>query len=206
MTILYKIVTRHTREVLEDFVNFTYRVKYPKGRFRLCVLGAGLLILSMYATKIPAFMYIFAVLGVVILGFAFARPFLAVKRLSRNDELYLKQSGIEFVFGQSGFEVYNELEEKKSTVKYGEITAVYKDKRNYLLSINNEQLHFMPYRDFSIGDAVQFNKFIEDKTNKKVINLNMPLRERMRKLNTDRRHAEALHDQKIEDKKNAKKK
>lgn len=206
MTILYKVVTRHTREVLEDFVNFTYRVKYPKGRFRLCVLGAGLLILSLYATKIPAFMYIFAGLGVAILGFALVRPFLAVRRLSRNDELYLKQSGLEFVFGQSGLEMYNELEEKRSIVKYGEITAVYKDKRNYLLSINNEQLHFMPYRDFCIGDVVQFKMFIEDKTNKKVIDLNMPLRERMRKLNTDRKHAEALHDQKLAEMKNAKKK
>ncbi|MGL6197614.1 MAG: YcxB family protein [Lachnospiraceae bacterium] len=206
MTILYKVVTGHTREVLEDFVNFTYRVKYPKGRFRLCVLGAGLLILSLYATKIPAFMYIFAVLGVTILGFALVRPFLAVRRLSRNDELYLKQSGIEFVFGQSGLEVYNELEKKKSIVKYGEITAVYKDKRNYLLSINNEQLHFVPYRDFCIGDAVHFQKFIEDKTNKTVIDLCMPLIERMRKLNADRKRAEALHDQKIADKKNMKKK
>lgn len=65
--------------------------------------------------------------------------------------------------------------------------------------MNNEELYVLPFKDFNMGDAEAFEKFLESKTKTGVIPLKMPLKERIQLMNKMRKAAEAEQDRKIEE-------
>ena len=99
-------------------------------------------------------------------------------------------------------------EVKGRHVQYGELTQVYKDQRNYYLWINDEDVQVLPRADFVAGEEAMFETFISHKIRKEVIPLQLPLKKRLAVMNTARKQAEAMHDEKIvkkrEERKNAK--
>lgn len=46
MTVKYRVKTKHTKELLKEFVKFSFRVNHPKTTFRLFVIGVGFLIIG----------------------------------------------------------------------------------------------------------------------------------------------------------------
>jgi len=202
MTTVYRVVTKHTKQVLKDFIRFTYKVNYPKSTFRLCVIAAGFFILALFLQHQPLAMGFSIVIGFAVFVFTFTRHLIAFSKLTKQDENYQNQTEIEFTFGQSEFIICRL--ETENHIKYGEISNVYQDKRNYYLLINKEDLQVIPRSDFAFGNSSEFERFISHKIGKEVNDLYIPFKERMKRMNESRKQAEEMHDEKIEMKKQQK--
>lgn len=203
MNIVYKAVTKHTKQMLRDFVRFTYRMQYPKSTFRLCVFGTGMWVLTPFFKGDMLLRILFAVLGGVIVVFALTRHLIAANRLAEHDEYYQKQTEITFLFEEKEFSIQTGSDTVH--MKYAEISQVYKDKRNYYLWINNEDVQVVPRIDFVTGDEQAYETFISQKINEEVQPLYLPLRKRLSLMNEARKQAEKLHDEKIKKKKEERK-
>ncbi|MGO5053758.1 YcxB family protein [Lachnospiraceae bacterium LCP25S3_G4] len=179
MTPVYKVKTKHEKEVLKAFIKLTYRVRHPKSTSRLCIFGIMLFFLA-YAFNGTLGTYICAGLGGVFIVFAFTRQNIALRKLMANDELYQKQTEVQFTFGESEWVIHNGLSDPKQHIKYGEINVAYKDSQYYYLSVNNQELHVLPRKDFIQGDEEAFQDFLEGKIGEPLKPLNIPRKEKWR--------------------------
>jgi len=168
------------------------------------VIGAGFLILAMFLTHQQLAMVFCILFGMLVIIFAFTRHLIAFRKLSKHDLNYLNQNEIEFVFRQAEFIIQGAGTKLDERVKYGEISNAYKDKRNYYLLINEEDLQVIPYQDFAAGTYLEFESFIANKIGKPVNDMNIPFKERLRMINEKRKQAEAIHDEKIKKKRQEK--
>lgn len=198
MTILYSVNSRHTKEVLEDFIRFDGKIRHPMTKIHLSILGIGFLALSWLLRGETGPMLVSLLLGILLFGtFLFSRK-IAFYKLSVNDEDYKNQNEILYEFGQSGIHINSPAWTDDIRVKYGEINALYEDKKNYYVSRNNEELYLLPFRDFTKGDVESFRGFMEQQTKKRWMNTQLPLRERLRLMNEARKEADRRHDEAVE--------
>lgn len=207
MTILYKIRLKHTKEVLKDFIKFSYKINHPKSAFRLLTFGTCCILIGFVALGYNTFLtFAGFIMGAFLLIMLLLRNQIAFVRLAGNDKLYQEQNDILLEFGEAKFFIQDSKDENLQEIKYGEIHQVFKDKKNYYLLINNEDLQILPYDKFELGKAAEFATFIERKIKKAVIDMSIPFKERLKMMNTARKQAEALHDQRLERRKKEKKK
>ena len=54
MTPIYKVATKHTEEVLKDFIKFSYKVKNPRTGLKLCLFAGCFIILTVAFRDIPS--------------------------------------------------------------------------------------------------------------------------------------------------------
>ncbi|MGC4020344.1 MAG: YcxB family protein, partial [Muricomes sp.] len=194
MVPIYKVTTRHTRQVLKDFIKFTYRVKNPSATIRLYTLAGCFFVLAAAVKDFKIQMTVFAVIGIIIFLFTLLRPEIAFSKLAKNDPNYAQQSEILFNFDMGGFVIENKAITSEQKVKYSHITDFYRDTRNYYISVNNEEIHILPYSDFKLGNEKDFAAFIKARTNKDVFELKVSLKEKMKRLRVDMKLAEQQHD------------
>ena len=179
MTPVYEVKTKHTQKVLEDFITFTYKIKYPRVTMNLVILSMCFLAFA-YVVRGGTGMYVFAVLAAVVFLFAMLRKKIGVSKLKKVDVNYQKQSEIHLIFGESEFIVENPDMDQNDHVKYGEISYIYGDDVYYYISINNEDLQMLPKTDFTLGDQAAFYDFIMDKTKKPVRPVHIPWKMRFK--------------------------
>lgn len=201
MVALYKVATRHTKQVLKDFIKFTYKVKNPKANLRLYTLAGCFFVISAAYRELKTEMIVCASLGILILLFTFFRHEIAFFRLAKSDPNYKQQSEIIFSFDMGEFAIQTDGIVSPEKLKYSQITSFYKDSRNYYIGINNEELHILPYSDFQLGNVKEFSAFIKGKVKKEVVELKVPLKEQIRHGREAMKLAEKQHDQRIAEKK-----
>ncbi|MEF9916677.1 MAG: YcxB family protein [Lachnospiraceae bacterium] len=204
MTAKYKVVTKHTKEALEDFVKFTCRIKSPKATYRFCVIAGGFLLLAMFLKDRPVGMIGCGGVGLAILLFAFTRHKIGLRKLMKTDDNYKNQSEMEFIFGQSGFTVANPRGGEAVSYKYGDIVQSFKDNKNYYISVNDE-LFLLPYRDFKLGNNLDFAEFIHGKTGKIMILTKLTWKQKLENFNLARDVVNEEHEKKMAAKKENKK-
>lgn len=168
---------KHSKKVLQQFIQFTYRINSPKAAFRMCVFASCFFLLA-YAFRGGQAMYILCAIGLGIIAFAFFRKYIAFFKLAGNDPNYQSQADIYLTFGENEFTI-NQPEQKEQHVKYKELSHIYEEEETYYLNINNEELHVLPKEDFTVGDAADFGKFIETKTGKKFLQTSFTIKERI---------------------------
>ena len=178
MTPVYEVKTTHTQKVLEDFIKFTYRIKYPRVTTHLLILSACFAAFA-YFTRGGVGMYIFIVLAVLLAGFTLNRHRISFRKLAKVDKNYQNQSEIHLVFGESEFHIENIDLDQNERITYAEISFVYVDDNNYYISINNEDLQLLPKSDFVLGDPTQFYDFLSDKTGQPIRPLYIPWKVRI---------------------------
>lgn len=88
MTVKYRVKTKHTKELLKEFVKFSFRVNHPKTTFRLFVIGVGFLIIGTGMERGSLAMWMCLVIGILLCIFSFARHHIGVMQLKGNDEIY----------------------------------------------------------------------------------------------------------------------
>lgn len=201
MTTVYEVQTKHTKDMLMNFIRFSYKVNHPKSAMRMLVLGIGALMIGVAAIGHHLGIMIggFAVGGALLLLLLFRRR-IAFGRLSRRDPLYQNGGTVDTSFGQAQFLVRSAAQEKPAGYQYAEVDRCYKDKGNYYLLINNQDLQILPFQDFQVGSAAQFEDFLFRKTDKQVINLAIPFKEKLKMLNQARKQVEQNHDQQVAEK------
>ena len=204
MNIVYEVVTKHTRQVLRDFVRFTYQMNHPKATFRLCVFGVGFWVLIPFLQDNLQACMLLGILGAMVIVFAFTRHLIAATKLEKQDECYQNQTDITFLFGHAKLLIQIGDDKKEMHVRYGEISHVYKDKRNYYLWINNEEVQLLPRASFA-GNEEAYEAFMRQKIGGEIVSLSLPLRKRLSRMNEVRKQAEKMHDEKIVKKKEERK-
>lgn len=179
MTPVYEVKTKHTDDVLRAFIKFSNGMNHGNVTFRLCLLGFcfGLIGMAFRGNKS---MYVWMAIGIAVILFALFRTRISFAKLAKNDPNYQNGSGISFLFGHSEFEVKNDEKKEIQHLKYGEITGAYKDKEYYYISVNNEDLHILPLKDFTMGSAEAFDGFLSAKIKKDLMPVNLPLKEKFR--------------------------
>ena len=115
------------------------------------------------ARDMKGFLYTFAALAVLFFTLLVIRKPLAFSKLAKADEIYQNKAGLSFVFGEKEFRVTNSLLGDEKRFKYGEIPFLYSDSTYYYISANNEDLHMLPFADFTLGDPESFREFITRK-------------------------------------------
>lgn len=178
MTPVYEVHTKHTRQVLEDFIDFTYKVKYPRVTMNLIIM-AGCLGVFAFILRGGTAMYVFGALALAVLGFALLRKRIGVSKLAKADQNYQRQSVIQLKFGESEFRIQNEDEGQDQKVRYTEVSYIYGDNHYYYISIDNEDLQVIPKGDFILGDHTSFYDFISDKTGCPVLPTSVPWKVRI---------------------------
>lgn len=88
MSARYRVKTKHTKELLKDFVKFSFRVNHPKTTLRLCIIGVGFLIIGAGMARGSLAMWMCLAIGVFLCIFAFTRHHIGVMQLKGNDEVY----------------------------------------------------------------------------------------------------------------------
>ena len=199
MTPVYTIKTKHTKEVLEAFIKFTYKVKSGNMTFRLCLFGSGFLMIAYMVRDSIIPLISFGLLGVLVLFFAFMRKNIAFQKLSQNDPNYQSGSEITFSFGQGNFTVEGVAAQEKQHVQYGQVSCIYQDEDYFYLGVDNEDLHVLPKRDFTEGDPERFGEFVAGKSDHKVVPVKVPLKEKMAEAKVRKKLNEAKRDQEWEE-------
>ncbi|HCR83101.1 MAG TPA: hypothetical protein DIW07_06770 [Lachnospiraceae bacterium] len=200
MSALYKVKTTHTKQVLKDFIKFTYKVKNPKASLRLYTLSGCFFVIAATFKDFKAAMLISAAIGIFIFLFTLFRHKIALFRLKRNDQTYKQQSEILFSFDMGGFIIETNGVSTGEKIKYSKITSFYRDTRNYYIGVNDAELHVLPYSDFKLGNVKDFTAFIKSKTGKEVMELKIPLKEQIQRMQRAIKLSEEQHDQQIAEK------
>ena len=204
MNIVYKVVTKHTRQMLRDFVRFTYQMNHPKATFQFCILGTGFWVLAPFFKDNMRTSIVLGMIGAMMIVFAFTRHLIAAAKLAKNDAYYQNQTEITFLFGHAELLIQTGDDKKEMHVKYGEVSYAYKDKRNYYLGINNEDVQILPRAGFA-GNEEAYEAFMRQKIGGEIVSLSLPLRKRLSLMNETRKQAEKMHDDKIAKKKEVRK-
>lgn len=169
MTTVYEVRTRHSKKVLQDFIAFSVKVNNPTVSFRLAVFGICFFTLAFILRDYSrTAVIVLCLLGVALLGFAIFRKTISFWKLAKVDLDYQQQSEIRFVFGHAEFIVYDAGHPEGVHIKYGEVSQLYGDDKNFYIGILNETLHVLPKSDLVSGSVEKFYDFLQDKTEKPV--------------------------------------
>lgn len=198
----YKVVTRHTKTMLRDFVKFRNRITAPTMTFRFVMLSAcfytfGLIVLK-DRTSTPAI--VSYVLGTLLLGFGLFRSTIGANKLAKVDKHYQEQNDITFSFGTGGFTVESGSEED-AHFRYSDVDLSYKDAVYYYIGTKNSDLFLLPKADFIEGGEEGFEEFMNRKTGVTMQMTKLPWKVKLAILMQARDMAYDEHQQKKKNKK-----
>lgn len=197
MTILYEIITGHTKSVLKAYAKLYTEEKNKTLSFRFWILAAIFFTLprTLDADKMGYIVcYAFAVFVIVL---ALFRQYITYFNLMVRDKYYKEKTRINIKFGHSKF-IVDDGEEK--VYKYNEVTQLYADYHHYFLHINDSDLIVFPRKDFLVGDSEEFYAFIQNATGREFKPVNLNLKDKLFKLRWEMKKAEIEHDEKMKNK------
>lgn len=201
MSVRYRVKTKHTKELLKDFVKFSFRVNHPKTTLRLCIIGVGFLIIGTGMERGSLAMWMCLVFGAVLCVFAFTRHHIGVLQLKKNDEVYRNDWEVDTSFLDGEIRIKNSGEEKGFSKSYKEVAALYMDEKNYYIGIEGDNLYPLPKKCFVEGKQENFEKFIKEKTGKKMMYAPFKMKNKFAIVRENMKAKEAEHDLKLEEKK-----
>ena len=169
MTVKYRVKTKHTKELLKEFVKFSFRVNHPKTTLRLFVIGVGFLIIGTGIERGSLAMWMCLVIGILLCIFAFARHHIGVMQLKGNDEIYQNDWEVDTSFLDGEIRIKNSGETKGFSKSYKEVAALYMDENNYYIGIEGDNLYPLPRKCFVEGKQEEFENFIKKKTGQKMM-------------------------------------
>lgn len=207
MTVKYEAVSRHTKEVLEDFIKFDNQVRHPLSKYHLLVLGIGFFVLGFLVLETGLAPAIVSwALAVMLLGLLMFRRKIAFYKLSMEDEDYQKQSEFLYQFGQTRLVIKNPNWDGPVNMDYREITSMYLDEKNLYICRNNEELYLLPKKDLVRGEAKELEEFLKLQSEKEWLPVKMSFKEHVKRINEKRKEADRRHDEAIRLRRETKKK
>ena len=197
----YRVKTKHTKELLKDFVKFSFRVNHPKTTLRLCVIGVGFLIIGAGMERGSLAMWMCLVIGAFLCVFAFLRHHIGVMQLKGNDEVYKNDWEVDISFLDGEIRIKNSGEQKGFSKSYKEVAALYMDEKNYYIGIEGDNLYPLPRKCFVEGKQEDFEFFIKKKTGQKMMYVPFKMKNKFAIIRENMKAKEAEHDLKLEEKK-----
>ena len=176
----FKVVTKHTKQILLDFIAFRNQIRAPRATFQLVMMGACFYTLTLIVLpeKLYTAAVILAIIGTLFVAFAFGRKYISFAQLKKVDKHYEVQDEIVFDFGNGGFDVVDELNGIQH-YRYSDVDILYKDKKYYYIGTKMDDLFLIAREEFVVGDSEEFEEFIERKTSEKVRLTKLPLKQQI---------------------------
>ena len=179
----FKVVTKHTKQVLLDFIAFRNQIKAPRATFQIAMMGMCFYTLTLIVLpeKYYTAAIILAVIGTLFMALAFGRKYISLAQLKKVDKHYEVQDEIVFEFGNGGFDVIDELNGTQH-YRYSDVDVLYKDKKYYYIGTKEDDLFLIARNEIVAGSAEEFEGFIARKTGVKVKLTKLPLKEQIEML------------------------
>lgn len=177
MQVVYEVETKHTEDILKQYVKFQNGVITPTKKFQsflitLCVLA--LMLLVPYTN--------FRIGCVIIAALIVLRTLLddwfMVRYLKKEDNNYKKQNIIRYQFGKDRFHMDNPNEEESLSLSYKDVRALYKDDKYWYLCMKGGELHIFAQEDVVNTDH-KFGIFLEKQTGLKMRSANITLKDKV---------------------------
>ena len=205
MTPIYEVHTKHTKQVLKDFIRFSVRINSPSVMFRLSIFALCFYTIAyiLRNTSIVA-VVITRILGTLLLGFALFRNQISFMKLAKEDKDYQQQSEIKMIFGHAEFIIYDANHPQGVHVQYGEVSQLYGDDTNFYIGVNNETLHVVPKRDLVQGSPEKFYDFLQNQTGKQIMPTVIPWKTRIAMMSQYRDQQYEIRQAKAEEEKKKK--
>ena len=176
----FKVVTKHTKQVLLDFIAFRNQIKAPRATFQIAMMGMCFytLVLILLPEKYYTASIVCAVLGTLLMAFAFGRKYISLSQLKKVDKHYEAQDEIVFEFANGGFDVNDELNGKQH-YRYSEVNAFYKDKKYFYIGTDKDDLFLISREEFVLGDVEKFEGFIAGKSGEQAKLTKLPFKKQI---------------------------
>lgn len=197
----FEVKTVHSRELYEDFVKFTYKVKTPMTTFRLCLFASCFLTIS-YVIWGTTGSYVSGAFGLFLVMFAFLRHKIGASRLIKSNKNFDKKQPVVFEFYEKEFTVDNL--DIGSKVLYHEAEELYEDASYYYINVNNELVHIIPKKDFTIGEPEKFREFIEKRCKLSFQPPKKPFKQKYKEALTMQKETDVQKEQKYQERKRKK--
>ena len=194
MTVKYRVKTKHTKELLKEFVKFSFRVNHPKTTLRLFVIGVGFLIIGTGMERGSLAMWMCLVIGILLCIFSFARHYIGVMQLKGNDEIYQNDWEVDTSFLDGEIRIRNSGETKGFSKSYKEVAALYMDENNYYIGIEGDNLYPLPRKCFVEGKQEEFENFIKKKTGQKMMYVPFRMKNKFAIIRENMKVKESEHD------------
>ncbi|MDR1017676.1 MAG: YcxB family protein [Lachnospiraceae bacterium] len=193
MTVNYEVKTKHTKEVLYDFVKFSNTVRYPKTTAKLLLMAVCMLLCFILSFNVKhPIKYVFLGIFIFLTAFAFLRHYIGFFKIMAVDENFKNDTPIDYQFGEKKFNITRGgVDDYKDGDVYGAISFMYFDKKNYYISIDNEEIHILPFRNFTIGNPSEFREFIEHRVGKEMYPVTVPFKQRVEEIKVQQAMADA---------------
>ena len=201
----FKVVSKRDSQVLLDFITFNNRVNHPRVTMHSFIFGFLFLLIPCVSPGLPVAVVVCVILGILFMGMAFFRQYIALARLKKIDEAYKDGQETTYLFDISGLKIYINGQFEKNAGGYRNIHSFWSDERNYYIGMNEDELYLIPKRAFAEGDEKEFQKFIETKSRVDCKWIPFTLKNKINKTIVYIRTQDQLHDKKIAEQRRQKK-
>mgnify|MGYP001037507196 FL=1 len=177
MEAVYEAKTKHTDEMIKQYVKFQNNVNTPTKKLQSVLIAMCVLALMLLVPQKNFHALCIAITALILLN-AMLGDFFTASYLKREDENYKRQNDILYHFGNSGFSMENPADKESLRFTYQDIRAMYQDEKFWYLCMKGGELHMVGKGDVLNYDG-RFGIFLEKQSGLKLKNAKTTVLERI---------------------------
>ena len=177
MEAVYEAKTKHTDEMIKQYVKFQNNVNTPTKKLQSVLIAMCVLALMLLVPQKNFHILCMTVAALILLK-AIAGDLFTASYLKREDENYKRQNDILYHFGNSGFHMENQADKESLRLSYQDIRALYQDEKFWYICMKGGELHMVGKGDVLNYDG-RFGMFLEKQSGLKLKNAKTTVLERI---------------------------
>lgn len=160
-TICYEVRATRDRHMIEAYITFINRVRYPRVTTNFLVFGVLILFLPITGSGHHPVVYgsCYAI-GIFLILMGLFRHHIPMKRMEKRDPDYLNKVVTTYRFTKQGLTVLRDDQPVLNPGGYDKITSLYYDESYFYLCMNQDDLFILPRNCFTVGSADSFREYI----------------------------------------------
>lgn len=162
MEILFKNKTKYTKEIYSKYLQF-HQKKFGK-KYEFTTIVTILLLCFCIFSNTRYYNYLTALILFIVLGFfCFYRFFYPIKKVEKElkTEKFVEEKEFTFEFYEKYFMIYDKKTPYK--MKYSQLYKVFETDNAFYLYINKDHAFLLNKSTFSVGNTLEFLKFLKKK-------------------------------------------
>lgn len=165
-TIRYEVNAKRDKSMMEAYITFINRVRYPRVTTNFLIFGVLILFLPFTGSGHHPVIYgTCYVMGIFLILMGLFRHHIPIKRMEKRDPEYQQGIVTTYRFDEKGLKVLREEQPFLNPGGYHKISALYYDESFFYLCMNQDDLFILPKNCFTIGSADTFQQFILSRCN-----------------------------------------
>lgn len=168
MEAVYEAKTKHTDEMIKQYVKFQNNVNTPTKKLQSILIAMCVLALILLVPQ-KSFQTACVAVAVFLVFKTLCGDFFTACYLKHEDANYKRQNEICYRFGKEGFEMENPEEKEFLQLAYKDVRALYRDEKFWYICMKGGVLHMVAKKDLLLSDG-KFGMFLEERTGLKMGN------------------------------------